>query len=455
MLEKINLKFPKKPFKTNGGVKAPHRKNTANCESVIMPAPKMVTIAMSQHIGAPCKPTVKVRDYVYVGSLIGKSDAFVSAPIHSSVSGTVKKIATIDMPSGATVDAVIIESDGLMEVCPDIKPPVVENTQDLINAVKESGLVGLGGAGFPAYIKLMVPEGKKIDTLLINLAECEPYITADHREAIENSVGVMNGINAVKKFLNIDRVIIGVEDNKPDVIKLLTELAENQSCGTDDEVRVLPLKARYPQGAEKVLVKACTNRIVGAGKLPSDVGCIVMNVTSIAFVANYLKTGMPLVTKRLTIDGSAIKEPKNVIVPIGTQISEVIEFCGGYKTEAKKLLMGGPMMGIALKDDTLPILKQNNAILAFGEKEAKLDNPTECIRCGKCADVCPMNLYPPFISRAIKLKEYDKLEKNGVMTCMECGSCAFNCPAKKPIVQNMRLGKTVLKEYKAKESKEG
>ncbi len=454
-MKNFNIVFPKKPFKTLGGAKAPHRKNTSDMESIVMPCPKQVTIAMQQHIGAPCKPTVKMGDTVYVGSLIGKSDAFVSAPIHSSVSGTVKKVINIDMPSGAVVDAVVIESDGLMTVCPDIKPPVINTKEDLINAVKESGLVGLGGAGFPAYIKLMVPEGKKIDTLLINMAECEPYITADHREALENSWEVMSGIYAVKELLEIDRVIIGVEDNKPDVIEVLSNIADNKTSDPDDTVRVLPLKARYPQGAEKVLVKACTNRVIEAGKLPSDVGCIVMNVTSIAFIANYIKTGMPLVTKRLTIDGSAIKEPKNIIVPIGTEISEIIEFCGGYKEEAKKLLMGGPMMGIALKDDTLPILKQNNAILAFAEKEAKLDKITDCIRCGKCADACPMNLYPPFISRTMKVKDYKNLEKYGVMTCMECGCCAFNCPAKRPIVQNMRLGKTILKEHKAKESKEG
>ena len=446
-----SFKFPKSPFKTKGGAKVPHRKNTAHQESVIMPSPKQVTIPMQQHIGAPCKPVVKAGTLVYVGTLIGKSDAFVSAPIHSSVSGKVKRIVSVTMPSGNEVDAVLIESDGEMTPCPDIKPPVVETKEDLINAVKESGLVGLGGAGFPAFIKLNVPQDKKIDTLIINMAECEPYITADHREAIENSFEVLSGVYAVKELLGIDRVIIGVEDNKPDVIKELRKIADSKTNDPDDRVRILPLKARYPQGAEKVLVKACTNRVIEAGKLPSDVGCIVMNVTSVAFIAMYLKTGMPLVSKRITIDGSAIQEPKNVIVPIGTSINEVIEFCGGYKEEPKKILMGGPMMGIALKDDTSPVIKQNNAILAFAEKEAKLDAPTACIRCGKCADSCPMNLFPPLISRAIKLKEFENLEKYGVMTCMECGSCAFNCPAKKPIVQNMRLGKTVLKEHKAKE----
>lgn len=451
------IKFPKRPFHTRGGAKAPHRKNTAAAESIIMPAPKEVIIAMQQHIGAPCKPTVKPGDTVYVGTVIGDSEAFVSAPIHSSVSGTVKKIVSITMPGGNKSDAVLIESDGNMTADPQLKPPVVDNAQQLIKAARESGLVGLGGAGFPAHIKLNVPEGKNIDTLIINVAECEPYITADHREAVENSWDVMSGVYAISELLNIERVIIGVEDNKPDVIKVLRQIADSEEYDPKDRVRVLPLKAKYPQGAEKVLVKACTGRVVPTGKLPADVGCIVMNVTSVAFLARYLKTGMPLVTKRLTIDGSAVKEPKNVIVPIGAPIKDVMEFCGGYKEEPKKLLMGGPMMGLALKDDTLPVLKQNNAILAFAEKDACLPKASGCIRCGKCADSCPMNLFPPFISRAVKLKDYKALEKYGVMTCMECGSCAFNCPAKRPIVQNMRLGKAMLKEHiiKEKESKEG
>lgn len=446
-----NLSFPSKPFRTSGGARVPHRKNTADVQSIMMPSPKTVTIPMQQHIGAPCKPVVAVGDAVNVGTVIGDSEAFVCAPIHSSVSGTVKSIIKLTLPGGATADAVVIESDGLDTPDPAIKPPVVENVQDFLKAVRASGLVGLGGAGFPAHVKLNVPEGKKIDTLLINCAECEPYITADNREVIENSWAVMSGVYSVLEILGIDRVIIGVENNKPEAIKILREIADNEQYDSEDRVRILPLKASYPQGAEKVLIKACTGREVPAGKLPADAGCIVMNVTSIAFLSDYLKTGMPLTKKRLTIDGSAVKEPKNVIVPIGTPINAVMEFCGGYKCEPKKILMGGPMMGLAVSDDTIPVLKQNNAILAFDEKEARLSEATDCIRCGRCVDACPMRLVPTKLCADIKLKDFDSMLKHQLMTCMECGSCAYSCPAHRHIVQTIRMGKRMLRAHIAKE----
>jgi len=450
-LEKDLLKFPKKPFRTKGGAKAPHRKNTAGCESVILRDIPEVVIPMSQHIGAHCVPVVNKGDKVYVGTLIGDSEAFVSAPVHSSVSGTVKEILNITLPNGVVSEAVVIESDGNYEKDPSIKPPVVENKADFIKAVRASGLVGLGGAGFPAHVKLNVPEDKKIDTLLINCAECEPYITADHREVIENSWAIMSGIYAVKDILGVDRVIIGVEKNKPDAIRILTEIADNKDADPDDVVRVLPLKASYPQGAEKVLIKACTNRVVPTGKLPADVGCVVMNVTSVAFIANYLKTGMPLVSKRLTVDGSAVKNPQNVIVPIGTPVHRLIELCGGYKEECGKLLMGGPMMGISLFEDTAPILKQNNAILAFNVKDASTAKGGSCIRCGKCVSACPMGLEPCKISLAAKNRQVDVLKEYNVMTCMECGCCTFVCPAQRYIVQTIRLGKAILREGAKKE----
>lgn len=450
-MEKEKLTFPKKPFRTYGGAKVPHRKNTKEAESVIMPSPQTVTIPMQQHIGAPCKPVVKVGDEVYVGTVIGDSEAFVCAPVHSSVSGKVKNITKITLPGGACVEAVVIESDGNDTPDPELKPPVVNNLQDFLKAVRESGLVGLGGAGFPAHVKLNIPADKKIDTLLINCAECEPYITADNREVIENSWAVMSGVYAVTDILGIDRVIIGVENNKPEAIKILKEIADNEKYDPEDKIRVLPLKASYPQGAEKVLIKACTGREVPAGKLPVDAGCIVMNVTSIAFLSDYLKTGMPLTKKRLTIDGSAVKEAKNVIVPIGTAINEVIEFCAGYKSEPAKILMGGPMMGLAVSDDTLPILKQNNAILAFDEKEAKLQEATDCIRCGRCVKACPMKLMPTKICEAVKLADFEAMQKQSIMTCMECGCCAFSCPAHRHIVQTIRLGKGKLRVHMAKQ----
>ena len=441
------LSFPKKPYPTRGGVHAPHNKNTAHKQSVEMPVPKTVVLPMTQHIGAPCAPIVKVGDTVDVGQCIAKSDAFVSAPIHASVSGTVKKIDKITMPGGNRVDAIFIESDGEQRVSPDVKPPEVNSLSDLISAVRESGLVGLGGAGFPTAVKLSIPPDKNVDTMIVNVAECEPYITSDHREAIENGWDIISGIMTVKEFLDIHRVIIGIENNKPDAIKALREIADS-SVDIGDEIRVLPLKATYPQGAEKILIKACTGREVPMGGLPSDAGCLVMNVGSIAFIARYLKTGMPLVSRRLTVDGSAIKDPTNVIVPIGTPIKEVIEFVGGYKEEPKKILMGGPMMGVALPNDELYIMKQNNAILAFGEKEARLAEPSACIRCGKCVSACPMRLLPLELCNASDRRDEDALNRLNAMNCMECGCCSFTCPAKRHLVQTIREGKAFLIQKK-------
>lgn len=445
-------KLPLKPFHTRGGVKAPHRKHTAECESVIMPPRDEVLICMSQHIGAPCKPVVKVGDEVKVGQLVGDSDAFVSVPMHSSVSGKVKKIETVTMPNGSKVQAVRIQSDGLMTPFEGIAPPEINSREDFIKAVRNSGVVGLGGAGFPVHVKLSV-EKEKVDTLIINAAECEPYITADNREALENSWGVVSGIKSVMELMEIDRAIIAIESNKPKAIKVLQEVCVAANRDMKGNVCVLPLKARYPQGAEKVIIKACTNRFVPEGKLPADVGCIVMNIGSVAFVASYLKTGMPLVTKRITVDGQAVAKPQNVIVPIGTKIKDIIEFCGGYKEQPEKLIFGGPMMGLALADDEMPLLKQNNAILAFSKQEAAKLEPSDCIRCGRCASACPMGLVPPRISGFIQQKDVKSMLDSGLMVCMECGCCSFACPANRPIVQNMRLGKSIVRNAKVKEGK--
>ena len=442
----MGLSFPKKPFRTHGGAAVPHRKNTAQLQTAVLPCPDQVTIPMQQHVGAPCKPLVKVGDTVDVGQKIGDSDAYVSAPIHASISGKVTAITQATLPGGQRTDAVVIQSDGEMRVSPDVKPPKVDSAESLCRALRESGLVGLGGAGFPAHVKLNVPKDKHIDTLIINAAECEPYITADNREAIENAQSVLEGVYIIRDLLHIDRVIIAVENNKPDVIETLTRIADNPERDPDDNVRVLPLRARYPQGAEKVLVKSCTDRVIPLGKLPADVGCIVMNITSVAFVADYLRTGMPLVKKRVTVDGSAIQHPQNVLVPVGTKISDLVAFCGGWKAEPAKLLMGGPMMGLALTGDDLPILKQNNGLLAFAEGDAVLPEPTACIRCGRCVAGCPMDLMPTQLEKYAELGDVDALNRYGVMCCMECGTCAYNCPANRPLVQAIRMGKALVKK---------
>ena len=431
--------------KVRGGVKVGHHKNTAETEVVRMPAPAKVVIPMQQHIGAPCEPVVKVGDTVAVGQLIGDSEKYISAPIHASVSGTVTAIGDIKMPNGTLAKAVTIESDGEMRLWEGIKPPVIETREDLIKAVRDSGLVGLGGAGFPTHVKLNFPADKNIDTLVINAAECEPFITVDYRECMENSWDILSGVYLLKDLLGFKQVVIAVEDNKPEAFKVLRSIADHE-VDKHDEVKLMVLESKYPQGAEKMMVQSATGRRVPPGKLPADVGCVVMNVASVAFIARYIKTGKPLVSRSLTIDGSAISEPKNVRVPVGTSISEIIDFCGGFKTDPCKILTGGPMMGLAIVGTDLPVLKQNNAILAFAHDDAVLKPETDCIRCGRCATACPMSLMPTNIVRAAKTKDVSMLKAAGVTVCMECGSCAFACPAGKPLVQHMRLAKAILRE---------
>ncbi len=431
--------------KVRGGVKVAHHKNTAELEVVRIPTPSKVVIPMQQHIGAPCEPVVKVGDEVAVGQLIGDSDKFVSAPIHASVSGTVTAIGDIKMPNGSVSKAVTIESDGEMRLWEGIKPPKVETREDLIKAVRDSGLVGLGGAGFPTHVKLNFPPDKNIDTLVVNAAECEPYITVDYRECMENSWDILSGVYALKELLGFKQVIIAAEDNKPEAFKVLGKIADHDA-DIDDSVKLMVLESKYPQGAEKMMVQSATGRRVPPGKLPADVGCVVMNVASVAFISRYLKTGKPLVSRSLTVDGSAIAEPKNVRVPVGTDIGEIIDFCGGFKDEPCKILTGGPMMGLAIVGTDLPVLKQNNAILAFTADDAVLKPETDCIRCGRCVAACPMSLMPTNIVKAAKIKDVDALKRAGVTVCMECGSCAFACPAGKPLVQHMRLAKAILRE---------
>ncbi len=441
------MEFPKHPFRTHGGAAVPHHKNTWELPTATMPPPERVILPMQQHLGAPCVPTVKKGDTVFVGTVVGDSDAYVSAPVHASVSGTVEELTTVMLTGGQMTQAVVIRSDGKMEKDPAIYPPAAITTkEELAAAARSAGLVGLGGAGFPAHVKLNVPEGKQIDTLIVNVAECEPYVTSDHREALENGKNVLEGIYKVKEILEVQRVLIAVEDNKPDVIQRLSEIANDPQRDPLDQVRVLPLKSRYPQGAEKVLVQACTGRKVPEGKLPADVGCLVMNIGSISFLASYMRTGMPLTLKRVTLDGSAIAHPQNVIVPVGTPIKDVVAFCGGYKAEPKKLIMGGPMMGVAITSDELPILKQNNAILAFDEREAALRQPTACIRCGRCVAACPMQLMPTKLEQAAERKNTEALQSLHVMTCMECGCCSFSCPAGRRLVQAIRLGKSYVRK---------
>ena len=431
--------------KVRGGVKVDHQKNTAETEVVRIPEPQKVVLPMQQHIGAPCTPTVKVGDTVAIGQVIGDSDKFVSAPIHASVSGKVSAIGNVKLPNGAVVQGVTIESDGERRLYDGIEPPKADTKEEFLKAIRASGLVGLGGAGFPTHVKLNVPPDKNVDTLVINAAECEPYITVDYRECIDNSWDILSGIHIIKDMLGIENVIIAVENNKPKAFEVLNRIADSDNY-SGDHTKLMSLESRYPQGAEKMMVQSATGRKVPPGKLPADVGCIVMNVASVAFVARYIKTGKPLVSRSLTVDGSAIAEPKNVRVPIGTSIADIIDFCGGFKEEPRKIITGGPMMGLSITGTDLPVIKNNNAILAFTEKDAKLMQEGDCIRCGRCAAACPMSLVPTLIERYTKAGDTDALKKIGVNVCMECGSCAYSCPAKKPLVQTMRAAKAFLRE---------
>lgn len=427
------------------GVRVPHRKHTADKAAVRFTDVKTVTIPMQMHIGAPATPIVAVGDTVKVGTLIAEAAGRVSAPIHSSVSGKVTKITNILTSNGTYVPAIVIESDGEM-ACEELSAPTVESRDDLIEAIKNSGAVGLGGAGFPTHVKFNV-EPSSFDELIVNGAECEPYITSDSLTMTERADDIKTALIAIKKFLNMQRIIIGIENNKKNAIDSMQNM-----CSEIDgaEVRVLP--SIYPQGGEKVLIYHTTGKKVPTGKLPLDVRCVVVNCTTLAVIGNYLKTGMPLVEKCVTVDGGAIKEPQNVIVPIGTMIEDLINFTGGFSSDPEEILYGGPMMGYDVPSLDFPILKNTNAILALTHKEAKLPKTTACIRCGACTNVCPFGLAPAEILLAYKKKDAELLEKLSINTCMECGCCSFTCPANRPLAQTNKLSKIFLREYKAKEA---
>ncbi len=428
------------------GAAVPHRKGTEKLATQPMPVPGEITLPMQQHIGAPCKPAVKKGDAVLVGQLVGEAGGFVSSPIYSGVSGTVKAVEAVVSASGALVEAVVITPDGAQTVSPEVAPPAVHDRESFLAAVRASGLVGLGGAGFPTSVKLAPKNLDQIDLLLINAAECEPYITSDDREMLEHGEDILSGIAAVQKYLGIPKAIIGIERNKPEAMDLLFALTQGEA-----KMEVFPLRSRYPQGAEKVLIQSITGRQVPAGGLPADVGVVVLNVTTVATIGRYLATGMPLVTKRLTVDGGAVGEAKNVEVILGTSVADVIAFCGGYRETPGKILMGGPMMGLALPDDKQPILKQNNAILALTREEAALPTPNPCIRCGRCVNACPMNLSPVESCEAYEARDLEMLKTLNADVCIACGVCSFVCPAGRYVSQTANLARGYLMKEVAKQ----
>ena len=430
----------------HGGAHLPHFKNTAEFETEVMPAPAKVYIPLSQHIGAPADPVVKKGDKVCVGTLIGEAAGFISAPVHSSVSGTVVGITDKVLNGTQTVKCVEIESDGEMKPEKGLKPFKIKKASDLSEAAKQCGLVGLGGAGFPAHVKLAPPKESEIDTLIINAAECEPYITSDYRECMENVEGIIAATFLLREKLNLKKVIICVENNKPKAIEKLMEVAANKQ-DVEDTVKLMKLPSTYPQGAEKVIIYSATGRKVPLGKLPSDVGCIVMNVTSLATLYRFISTGMPLVSKRITVDGTAVDTPKNLFVPIGTEIKDVLAYMGINEEDVDRIIMGGPMMGQPVSSTGAVIEKRTNAILAMRENK-KAKKTTACIRCGRCQKTCPMSLTPARVETAYKKGDIEALASLNVNYCIECGSCAYVCPAKRPLTEVMRIAKSQLRGQK-------
>ncbi|MBP3380247.1 MAG: electron transport complex subunit RsxC [Ruminococcus sp.] len=422
-------------MKKLNGIKLKHRKNTEDCATVQLPLPSKIILPMSMHMGAPCDVLVKVGDLVKVGQKIGDSQAAFSVPVHATVSGKVTAVTDYQTAMGAVCKAVEIEPDGEQTVSEEVRPPVITDKESFIKAVRESGVCGLGGAGFPTHIKLNPKT--PIDTIVINAAECEPYITADYREMMENTEDVLNGIRLVKERLGIKNAKIAVEANKPEAIKKFEDMAKN-----DDTIDIVTLPSAYPQGAEKVIIYNSTGRIVEEGKLPSDVGVIVLNVSTAAFIYRYSKTGMPFMTRRITVDGNAVAEPKNVFAQVGTPFADVLRFCKTDIDSIRKLISGGPMMGMSIPDINMPVMKTTNALLAFDHYDER--QTSACIRCGRCVRVCPMGLMPAEIDKAYKIKDIEDLKALKVMLCMNCGSCTFVCPANRKLAETNQLAKALI-----------
>lgn len=402
-------------------------------------SPGPVIISMVQNIGAPCVPVVKPGDYVQTGQLIADSDSFVSAPVYSSVTGKVLEERFILGINGNLEKTLVIEPEKNEILCEKIAPPVIETRAQLIEAVRKSGLVGLGGAGFPTHVKIGYDSEKfNVDTLIINGAECEPYITSDYREFMENSGDVIKGIKLIMKLCAIPHAIIGIEKNRPIAVKLMRELLE-----TEKNIKVKPLPTNYPQGAEKVLIYNTTRRIVKEGQLPLSEGCLILNVSSVAFIARYAETGIPLISRRITIDGNIVNKPSNYLVPVGMTLGELMKKTD-LRLQPDRIIFGGPMMGKSVYDLDTPVCKTTGAVLFF--KDMPEYRATSCIRCGKCLRACSMNLMPTEFEKAYEMRDLKRLRKLRVNLCMECGSCSYICPAKRNLTERNKLAKDLLRK---------
>ncbi|MFC1510894.1 electron transport complex subunit RsxC [Candidatus Margulisiibacteriota bacterium] len=425
---------------------------TENKGTVELPFPKKVIIPLHQHTGAICEPLVKVGDEVVEGQKIGESSKFISAAVHASIGGKVAKIEKFAHPGGTNVLSVVIERGechSRVSGNPDLDARLRGHDAEQIRAiVKEAGIVGLGGAAFPSHVKLSPPEGKTIDTILINGCECEPYITADHRIMMERTNDVVYGAKAMAKAVGAKRIFVGVEHNKADAIAKLRSVIRTQHLEFVQEFEVVRLETKYPQGGEKMLIKALLNREVPSGGLPADVGAVVFNVGTAVAITEAIKSGTPLIKRVITVAGSGVKEPKNLLVRIGTTFQDIIDQCGGLTEDAQKVIMGGPMMGVSQFTLEVPVVKATSCILVLTKDPAAKRRGVQveeqefpCCKCARCVDNCPMFLTPAKLVAFAENGKQSEFEEWGGQDCIECGSCAYVCPAKIPLVQWIKLGK--------------
>lgn len=428
-----------------------NKRHTADKPIKKVPMPKILTVPMRQHIGAPCEPMVAVGDKVFKGQLIADSKAFVSAFIHAPTSGTIVEIAEKPHPIFGQCQAIVIESDGLDQWAvglPKVNKWQQFTNKEIIDLIRQAGIAGLGGATFPTHVKLSPPPDKKIHTLIINAAECEPYLTADHRVILERSAEMITGMQIIMTVLGAQNCYIGIEDNKPDAIRLLQEQIK------DPTFKIMPLPCKYPQGAEKTLVYALTGQEIPGGALPMELGIMVSNVETLVAVKQAVVDSIPLIERVVTVSGSCVKEPGNLLLPLGTSFEDALMDCGGLTEGPGKIVMGGPMMGFAVPTLQMPVIKGTSGILALSKKEVTVEKERACIRCGRCVNACPMGLFPSMLSITIERGRYDVAYKDyNLMDCVECGSCVYTCPAKRHIVQYIRTAKAQIAAQKKQEVK--
>jgi len=427
-----------------GGIHPPDKKELSKGRAISnTKPPKRVVIPLAQHIGAPCKLSVNVGQEVKKGEIIGAPEGFVSAPVHSSVSGKVIAIGEFPNAMGRMVTSVVIENDGKEEwtALKDNPDYMKLSSEELRGKVKDAGIVGMGGAAFPAHVKLSPPKEKPVDVVILNGAECEPYLTADYRLMIERPQEVVEGLKVLMKILGVNKGFIGIENNKPDAVEAMNNAASGES-----NIQVCALEVKYPQGAEKMLIKAAVGREVPPRGLPMDVGVVVHNIGTATAIYEAARYGKPLIERVVTVTGEGIKEPKNLMVKIGSLVSDLIEECGGFKSEAAKVISGGPMMGFALYSLDVPVTKGTSGILVLPEEEVvHAEEFGPCIRCGRCIDICPMGLMPSMLSVLSEKGFYEETKEYNLFDCFECGSCTYVCPSKRPIVQLVRLAKSLVK----------